>query len=68
MASNSNSSFKALYGQAQTDNWIAQPSTGRAHKRRKDRVVFDKRLKNIVLDYKEFEIFDYFKKISFILE
>ncbi len=45
--------------QAQTDNWIAQLSTGREPKRRKDSVEFDKRLKNIVLDYKEYEIFDY---------
>jgi hypothetical protein len=54
--------------QAQTDNWLYQLSTGREHKRRKDSVEFDKRLKNIVLDYKEYEIFDYLKKISFILE
>jgi hypothetical protein len=53
--------------QAQTDTWLAQLSTGREHKKKKVNIEFDRRLKNIVHDYKEYELFDYLKKISHIL-
>ena len=38
---------------AQTYTWLAQLSTGREHKK-KENIEFDRRLKNNVLDYKEY--------------
>ena len=53
--------------QAQTDKWVSQLSTGMEHKRRKESVKFDERLKNIVSDYDKSDIMGYLKKISNIL-
>ena len=53
--------------QAQTDKWVSQLSTGMEHKRRKESVKFDERLKVILLDYDKNDLMSYLKKISNIL-
>jgi len=51
---------------AQTE-WVSQLSTGMEHKRRKESVKFDERLKVILLDYDKNDLMSYLKKISNIL-
>ena len=53
--------------QGQTDTWVAQLSTGMEHKKRKESIEYNRRLKLIVLDYNENDKFTYMKKIAFIL-